>query len=142
MADYLESIAFKQIYEIKYPLNFDDNDLNIFKNLFLNLDSFKNDNVINDNENQQLSYLLIFLFDYVFLKTFFQKYYDLADGFNINSIHEIEYGDKNIHPDVVIAFKISESLNKYIGISRGRKNKNLHIRCWVGVVVLGHKKVL
>jgi hypothetical protein len=68
------------------------------------------------------------LFDYLFLKTFFHKYFELADGFNIENINEIEYSDKNIHPDVVIAFNISASLNKYIGIS--------HLCCFACAVVI------
>jgi hypothetical protein len=30
----------------------------------------------------------------------------MADGYNIDNIEEIEYCDKNIHPDLIVAFKL------------------------------------
>ena len=64
-------------------------------------------------------YLTILFFDHISLKTYFEKYFELEKGFDIKNIEEIQYDDKNIHPNVIIPLKLYHNSikNEYIGLS-------------------------
>ncbi len=66
-----------------------------------------------------MNYLFVNFFGLRFFKSYFQNNYVLKYGFNVTNIKEIEYIHKNIHPDIVILFKLVHSLskNKYIEVS-------------------------
>ena len=97
----------------------EDIDVDIMKNLFIDLSSMKPVHEHMEDVYQMMHYLTILFFDYIFLKTFFEVYFELDNGFDIKNIEEIQYDDKNIHPDVIIPLKLYENSikNEYIGLS-------------------------
>ena len=118
---YLQEIARIYIINLKTidSIENEDIDVDIMKNLFIDLSSMKPGHELNEDVYHMVHYLTILFFDYIFLKTYFEKYFELEKGFDIKNIEEIQYDDKNIHPDVIIPLKLYENSikNEYIGLS-------------------------
>jgi hypothetical protein len=117
-----------------HSINNQENDLVILKSLYFDLSSFKFVQEIQKDSKiyQNLQYLYIFFFDYLFLKTFFKNYFKLSEDFEIANVKEIEYADKSIHPDIMTSLKLhklnQKHINKYIGLS--------HLCCFACSVVM------
>jgi hypothetical protein len=109
--DYLQKI--ERTYKINLKtmdsIENEDTDVDIMKNLFIDLSSMKPGHELNEDVYQMVHYLTILFFDYIFLKTFFEKYFELDKDFDTKNIEEIQYDDKNIHPDVIIPLKLYEN---------------------------------
>jgi hypothetical protein len=87
--------------------------------LLSDLSSISGIELIRDEENEKLLYLIILIYDYLILKECLLKYFDLNQELTFEEVGKDEVN--NAHPEIKLGMKIksNESLlqNNYIGVS-------------------------